>query len=70
MVGAGAVAAAIGKDLESPNVASVLLVDAAAASRARVAGALVATPLVPRYIPDNQALFILGGDVDRRRPRG
>ena len=33
-----------------------------------VAGALVATPLVPQYIPDNQALFILGGDVDRHKP--
>ena len=32
-----------------------------------VAGALVATPLVPKYIPDNRALFIIGGDVDRRR---
>jgi hypothetical protein len=58
-VGAGAVAAAIGKDLESPGVAAVLLVGSGGLA-GTVAGAIVATPLVPRYIPDNRALFVLG----------
>jgi hypothetical protein len=58
-IGAGAVAAAIGKDLEEPNVASVLLVSGGGLAGI-VAGALVATPFVPRNIPDNRALFILG----------
>lgn len=58
LVGAGAVAAAIGKDLEDPGVASVLLVTGGGLS-GFVAGALIATPLV-RYIPDNRALYIMG----------
>jgi hypothetical protein len=58
-VGAGAVAAAIGKDLEDPDVAAVLLVSGGGLA-GTIVGALVATPLVPRYIPDNRALFILG----------
>jgi hypothetical protein len=58
LVGAGAVAAAIGKDLEDPGVASVLLVTGGGISGA-IAGALIATPLV-RYIPDNRALYIMG----------
>jgi hypothetical protein len=58
-VGAGAVAAAIGKDLEDPGVASVLLLGSGGIAGA-IAGYLVATPIVPRYIPDNRALFILG----------
>lgn len=59
-VGAGAVAAAIGKDLQDPNVASVLLLGGGGLAGI-VAGGLIATPLVPHYIPDNRALFILGG---------
>jgi hypothetical protein len=58
-IGAGAVAAAIGKDLEDPGVASVLLLGGGGVAGA-IAGYLVATPIVPRYIPDNRALFILG----------
>ncbi len=58
LVGAGAVAAAIGKDLQSPGVASVLLVTGGGISGA-IAGALIAQPLV-RYIPDNRALYIMG----------
>jgi hypothetical protein len=60
IVGAGAVVAGIGDALENPNVASVLLVGGGAFSGA-VAGALVGSALAPRYIPDNQALYILGG---------
>jgi hypothetical protein len=60
LVGAGAVVAGIGEALESPNVASVLLVGGGAFSGV-VAGALVGSALTPRYIPDNQALYILGG---------
>jgi len=60
LVGAGAVIAGIGEALESPNVASVLLVSGGAVSGV-VAGALVGSALAPRYIPDNQALHILGG---------
>ncbi len=60
LVGAGAVIAGIGDALESPNVASVLLVSGGAVSGV-VAGALVGSALAPRYIPDNQALHILGG---------
>jgi hypothetical protein len=58
LIGAGAVAAAIGDNLESPDVASVLLVTGGGISGA-IAGALIATPLV-RYIPDNRALYIMG----------
>ena len=58
-IGAGAVAAAIGKRLDESNVASVLLTTGGAVAGV-IGGFLVATPLVPRYIPDNRALFILG----------
>jgi len=58
-IGAGAVAAAIGQDLDSPNVASLLLVGGGGVAGI-IAGALVATTNVPQYIPDNQALFALG----------
>jgi hypothetical protein len=58
-VGAGAVAAAIGKELQNPDVASVLLLTGGGVAGG-IVGALIATPLVPRYIPDNRALFILG----------
>jgi hypothetical protein len=60
LVGAGAVVAGIGDSLESPNVASVLLVGGGAVSGI-VAGALAGSALTPRYIRDNQALYILGG---------
>jgi len=60
IIGAGAVIAGIGNSLEAQNVASVLLVSGGAVSGA-VAGALIGSALSPRYIPDNQALFILGG---------
>jgi hypothetical protein len=59
-VGAGAVAAAIGKDLDNQNVASVVLATGGGIS-GMVVGGLLATPFVPRYIPDNRALFIIGG---------
>lgn len=60
LVGAGAVVAGIGDSLENPNVAAVLLVGGGGFSGA-VAGALIGSALTPRYIPDNQALYILGG---------
>ncbi len=59
-VGAGAVAAAIGKDLDEQNVASVLLATGGGISGA-VLGGLLATTFVPKYIPDNRALFVIGG---------
>jgi hypothetical protein len=59
LVGAAAVAAAIGPDLSGPHIATVLLVGGGGVAGG-VAGAVIATPLVPAYIPDNRALFILG----------
>jgi PEGA domain len=59
-VGAGAVAAAIGKDLDDQNVASVLLATGGGISGA-VVGGLLATAFVPQYIPDNRALLVIGG---------
>jgi hypothetical protein len=59
LLGAGAVAAAIGKDLEGQNVASVALITGGGIAGV-VAGTVVSTPLIPQYIPDNQAFFILG----------
>jgi hypothetical protein len=59
LLGAGAVAAAIGRDIDQQNVSSILLATGGGIAGA-VAGAVVATPLVPAYIPDNQAFFILG----------
>jgi hypothetical protein len=59
-IGAAAVAAAIGRALDQQNVSSVLLATGGGISGAAL-GALVATPLVPSYIPDNRALFIIGG---------
>ena len=59
LVGAAAVAAAIGKDFEGQDVASVALVIGGGVAGA-VAGTVIATPLVPQYIPDNQAFFALG----------
>ncbi|HVV49565.1 MAG TPA: hypothetical protein VHO06_07895 [Polyangia bacterium] len=60
LFGAGAVVAAIGGSFQDPNVSSVLLATGGAVSGG-IVGWLVATPIVPKYIPDNQALFILGG---------
>jgi len=57
-VGAGAVAAAIGTNLQEPNVASVLLVGGGGIA-GFIGGSLMAMPFV-RYIPDNRALFIMG----------
>ncbi len=59
-IGAAAVAAAIGRDLSDQNVSSVLLATGGGISGAAL-GILLATPLVPDYIPDNRALFIIGG---------
>jgi hypothetical protein len=58
-IGAAAVAAAIGRDLNDLNVSSVLLSTGGGISGAAL-GVLLATPLVPDYIPDNRALFIIG----------
>jgi hypothetical protein len=60
LVGAGAVAAALGSHFDGANVASVLLF-AGGGFTGGVAGGLIATRVVPRYIPDNRALFVLGG---------
>jgi hypothetical protein len=60
LFGAGAVVAAIGSSFQDPNVSSVLLATGGALSGA-IVGGLVAAPIIPRYIPDNQALFIIGG---------
>jgi hypothetical protein len=59
LVGAAAVAAAIGSHLSDPHIATVLLVGGGGVAGG-VAGAVIATPLIPAYIPDNRALFILG----------
>jgi hypothetical protein len=58
-VGAAAVAAAIGKQLEDPSVSALLLTGGGALT-GTVAGALAGSVLVPTYIPDNRALFIIG----------
>jgi hypothetical protein len=58
-IGAAAVAAAIGRDLNDQSVSSVLLATGGGISGAAL-GVLLATPLVPDYIPDNRALFIIG----------
>jgi hypothetical protein len=60
LFGAGAVVAAIGSSFQDPNVSSVLLATGGAVSGG-ILGWLVASPIIPTYIPDNQALFILGG---------
>ena len=58
-IGAGGVAAGIGGAIDNPGVASVFLATGGGIAGG-IAGALIATPMVPRYIPDNRALFILG----------
>jgi hypothetical protein len=60
LVGGGAVAAAIGPRLDDATVSSFLLVSGGAVAGS-IVGALIATPLVPDYIADNRAFFILGG---------
>ncbi len=60
LFGAGAVAAAIGGSFQDRNVSSVLLASGGAIAGG-IVGLLIATPLVPRYIPDNHAFFIMGG---------
>jgi hypothetical protein len=59
-VGAAAVTAAIGRDLNNQSVSTVLLATGGGISGAAL-GILLATPLVPDYIPDNRALYIIGG---------
>ena len=58
-VGAAAVAAAIGKKLESPDVSAVLLTSGGGLT-GFVTGALASSVLVPSYIPDNRALLVIG----------
>jgi hypothetical protein len=58
-IGAAAVAAAIGRDLNDQSVSSVLLATGGGISGLAL-GVLLATPLVPDYIPDNRALYIIG----------
>ncbi len=60
LFGAGAVVAAIGSAFQNRNVSSVLLASGGAIAGG-IVGLLVATPLVPPYIPDNKAFFIMGG---------
>jgi hypothetical protein len=60
LFGAGAVTAAIGGSFQDRNVSSFLLASGGAIAGG-IVGLLVATPLVPRYIPDNHAFFIMGG---------
>lgn len=60
LFGAGAVIAAIGSSFQDPNVSTVLLASGGAIAGG-IVGLLVATPLVPNYIPDNRAFFIMGG---------
>jgi len=59
-VGAAAVAAAIGKNFDEQNVSSYFF-SAGGGVAGVVAGALTANALVPKYIPDNRALFIISG---------
>jgi hypothetical protein len=60
LVGAGAVAFALRDAASAPNVSSVGLLFSGAVVGA-VASALVANNAVPAYVPDNRALFVLGG---------
>jgi hypothetical protein len=60
LVGTGAVAAALGENATNPGVSTAgLLIGGALAGT--VAGGLIANRVVPAHIPDNRALFILGG---------
>jgi len=60
LVGAGAVAAGLGSQLDEKNVSSLGFAFGGALTGA-VAGVLVANNVVPRYIPDNRGLFVIGG---------
>jgi hypothetical protein len=60
LVGAGAVAAGIGNELETPEVSSVSFMIGGALTGG-VAGALIANSIVPGYVPDSRALFVIGG---------
>jgi hypothetical protein len=59
LVGAGAVVAIIGPHLEDADVGSVLLLAGGGISGA-VAGAILSARIVPQYLPDNRALFLVG----------
>lgn len=60
LVGTGAVAAALGNKATNPEVSTAgLLIGGALAGT--LTGGLVANRVVPTHIPDNRALFILGG---------
>jgi hypothetical protein len=62
VVGAGAVAAVLGKDLEGKtNGASAVSFALGGAVTGAIAGALISNNLVPSYIPDNRGLFVIGG---------
>jgi len=60
LVGAGAVAAGLGSRLDEKDVSSLGFAFGGALTGA-VAGVLVANNVVPRYIPDNRGLFVIGG---------
>jgi len=60
LVGAGAVAAGLGPDLEGAQVSSVAFTLGGAVTGA-VTGVLIANNVVPARIPDNRGLFVIGG---------
>ena len=60
LVGAGAVAAGLGSELEKANVPAISFTFGGAVTGA-IAGALISNNMVPSYIPDNRGLFIIGG---------
>lgn len=60
LVGAGAVAAGLGSQLDDTNVSSLGLAVGGALTGA-VAGVLVSNNIVPSYIADNRGLFVIGG---------
>jgi len=60
LVGAGAVAAGLGTELDEKNVPAISFTFGGAVTGA-IAGALISNTLVPSYIPDNRGLFVIGG---------
>jgi hypothetical protein len=60
LVGAGAVAAGLGANIDKTDVSSLGFAFGGALTGA-VAGVLVANNLVPSSIPDNRGLFVIGG---------
>src|SRR3569832_155461 len=60
LVGAGAVAAGLGSQLDDTKASSLGLEFGGALTGA-VAGVLVANNVVPNYIADNRGLFVIGG---------